>query len=92
MHVGAITDVGRNFRGHQDLRTVAAQRLADERFRLTLSIGVGGLDEVDAGIDRLPQDALGCGIIHTRAEIVGAQTNDRDLETRVAQPAIFHHV
>ena len=44
----------------------------------------------DADIDRLPYHALGGRVIQARAEVVGPQPHDRDLETRVPQPAIFH--
>jgi hypothetical protein len=76
VHIGTVAHVGRDFRGNQDLCTVITQRLPDECFRLTLTIGVGGLNEIDAFIHRLPQDALGSGIIYTWAEVVGPQAND----------------
>jgi hypothetical protein len=61
-----------------------AQGFADECFRLPLTIGVGGLNEIDAFSNRLPQDALGSGVIYPWAKVVGAQANDRHLQTRVA--------
>jgi hypothetical protein len=69
---------------------MAVQRPADEVLGLTFAVGIGGLDEVDTGIDRLAQDAFGGGIIDAWAEVVGPQSDDGDLETRMAQPAILH--
>ena len=55
---------------------MAAQRFSDEVFRLPFTIGIGGLDEVDAAIDRLAEDAFGGRKIQTWAEVVGAQADD----------------
>ena len=65
-------------------------RLADAGFCLPLPIGVGGGNEIDANLDRLPYHALGGRVIQARAEVVGLQPDDRDLQTRVAQPAIVY--
>ena len=48
VHVGTIAHVRRHFGGQQDLRTLDAQRFSDEDLRLPFTIGIGGLDEVDA--------------------------------------------
>ena len=44
-------------RQHHVVAAAAGQRLAEDQFRLTGGIAVGGVDEVDPGIERLVDDS-----------------------------------
>ncbi len=78
--------------GEHDLVATAFQRLADDLLRLALAVSIGGVDEIDADIQRLVNDAgalvmigVGDAAEHHRAEAVGA-----DLDACAAQGAVMH--
>ena len=45
------------------------------------AVDVGGVDEVDAGIEGSVADVGGARLVEARAEVVAAKTHDADLET-----------
>ena len=78
--------------GQHDGVASTFQRLADDLLRLALAVSIGGIDEVDAGIQGLVDDAgavvvigVGDAAEHHRAEAVGA-----DLDSGPAQGANLH--
>ena len=76
--------------GEHDLVPAPFQGLADDV--LGVAVGVGGVDEVDAGVQRLVDDAgrvLG-GIAHGCGEHQGAQGVGADLDAGPAEGAVLH--
>src|SRR5207244_12743620 len=55
-----------------------------------VAVAVGGVDEVDAGRDRLVHHALGCCEIDAAAEIVAAEPDDRHFERGASEPPLLH--
>src|ERR1700683_1735858 len=78
--------------GEHDVVPAALECLADDLFGLPARVGVGGVDEVDARVQRLVYDAgavlvVGVAVAteHHRAQAVRA-----DLDAGSAQRAVFH--
>ena len=78
--------------GEHDLLAPAAQRLADDLLRLAPAVAVGGVDEVDALVERAVHDAHAVVVIgvapapeHHRAE-----AEARDLEAAVPESDVLH--
>jgi hypothetical protein len=76
-----------------------SERFAEHRLGLTRCVHVGGVDEVDAGVERTMHDAVDNGLIDSAdrfpdpslpAEGHRAQTELRDEDTGVGQRSIFH--
>ena len=93
VQAGVVAVVGSGSRGvvhlggHEDLvaAVVGAQRVAEEAFGLATSVGVGGIDQADAGVDGGVDDAvrfvLGGGV----GEVGGAQAERRDAHAGASQ-------
>src|SRR4051812_27805024 len=66
-----------------DVLALAAEDSSEPLFRAALvAVTVGGIDQVDAEVDRLVHDAAGRREIDAAAEIVAAETDDGNLERR----------
>jgi hypothetical protein len=78
----------------------AAERLADNFFRSAGGIDIGGVDQIDAGInDKIDEAAhVGEPNIADLGEAALAPESHRphrqrgDLEARIAKPAVFHEI
>jgi len=88
--VRALPDRAAELGGEHDVVPAALQRLADHL--LGVAVGVGGVDDVDARVDRLVDDPGRVpGVVahgrreHQRAEGVGA-----DLDAGPAEGAVLH--
>src|SRR5215475_13458016 len=53
-------------------------------------VGIGGVDQRDAGCQRLVDHPTRRREIEAAAEIVAAQADDRDREVRLPDPALLH--
>ena len=56
------------------------ERAAEELLALGRAVDVGGVEEVDAGIERGVDDALGGGLVDAHPEVVAAEADDRDAQ------------
>jgi hypothetical protein len=79
-------------RGEDDVVAAALERLADDRLRLALRVDVGGVDEVDAGVERAVDDpdrrfvvGLPPGAEHHRS-----QAERADLHSGASEAAVLH--
>ena len=76
--------------GEHDVVAAALQRLADHL--LGVAVGVGGVDDVDAGVERLVDDpgrVLGV-VAHGRGEHQRAEGVRADLDAGAAERAVLH--
>ena len=90
--VGVLPDRAAELGGEHDVVAASFQSLADDV--LGVAVGVGGVDEVDAGVKRLVDDAgrvLG-GIAHGGGEHQGAQGVGADLDAGPAEGAVLHGI
>jgi hypothetical protein len=78
--------------GQHDVAAPAFQRLADDLLRLAAAIPVGGVDEVDAGVQGLVDDADAVVVVgiarsaeHHRAQAIG-----RDFDSGFSERAVLH--
>src|SRR5262249_27166383 len=55
-----------------------------------VAVAVGGVDQVDAELDRLAYDAARRRKIDAAAEIVAAEADDGHFKRGAAEPALFH--
>src|SRR5262245_9502337 len=55
-----------------------------------VAVAVGGVDQVDAELDRLAYDAARRRKIDAAAEIVAPEADDGHFERGAAEPALFH--
>ena len=93
LRVRVLTHLAVHLRGEHHLVPLRlCQRLADDLLGLTEGVHVGGVDEVDAGIDGGMDDADGVVVVrvaegseHHRPEAEGA-----DLEAGPSEGAVFH--
>ena len=69
------------------------QRLADDLLRLALRVDVGGVDEVDAVVERVMDDpdAVVVVAVAPEPEHHGAEALHRHLDAGLAECAGFHH-
>jgi hypothetical protein len=94
--VAAFTHLEVHLGGEHDLVTAPAQRLAHDLLGLTVGVRVGGVDEVDALVERGVDDAgavvvVGVtGRVGFRAEHHGPEAVDTHLDTGAAEDAIAH--
>ena len=72
--------------GDLDLRPARAQGPADEVLGLAVAVGLGGIEEGDAGIDGRIDHRRGAPRIQAPAEIVASDPDRRDLETADVGP------
>jgi hypothetical protein len=74
--------------GSDDPRiAVAPDGAADDLLRATPAVGVGRVDEVDAGLARLLRDAVGLGFVRLVAEHHRTEAERRNQEVALAEPA-----
>src|SRR6185369_6347560 len=70
------------------------ERAADERFRETVAVALGRVDEVDALFLRVREEAQGVvegeGFSPLAAELPRAEFDDRDDELGLSEGAVFH--
>ena len=97
--VRPAADPHARFGGDQQVvLALAAERLADDLLRQAVRIDIGGVDEVDAGVDARVDHPLGFGKIAVAdrceracaAEGHGAQSQCRNLQAGTAKGAVFH--
>jgi hypothetical protein len=76
--------------GEHDVVPAALQRLADHL--LGVAVGVGGVDDVDACVDRLVDDPgrVGGVVAHGRREHQRAEGVGADLDAGPAEGAVLH--
>ena len=90
--VGVLPGRAAELGGEHDVVPASLQGLADDV--LGVAVGVGGVDDVDAGVQRLVDDAgrvLG-GIAHGGGEHQGAQGVGADLDAGPAECAVLHGI
>jgi len=74
-----------------DVLALGAEDSPEPLFRAALgAIAVGGIDQIDAEVDRLVHDTAGRREIDAAAEIIAAETDDGYLERRAAEPAFSY--
>jgi hypothetical protein len=91
--VGVLAERHAELRGeHHVLAPSAGERLADDQLRLTPGVGIGGVDEIDSGVQRAVNDldsvvvvGVAGGAEHHRAE---AQLADGD--AGASQGSVIH--
>src|SRR5690606_12550341 len=88
--VGPVAHGVAHLGGHDDLVAAAFDGPADGLLGPAAGVRVGGVDEVDAQVQRPVNDALDAGRVHLAAELVRADTDNRNLKTGAAQSAILH--
>ena len=79
-------------RGQHDVVAAPGEGLADDPFRLALGVDVGGVDEVDAGIQGAVDDADGVGLVlvSPRAEHHRPQAQRADRDAGPAEHSVLH--
>ena len=79
-----------NFGRQHDVLAPWAEDLAELLLRAAaIAVDVGGVEQRNAGLDRAVDD-LARGVDPHRAEIVAAEADDRDFDSRFAEFALFH--
>ena len=88
--VRVLPDRAAELGGEHDLVPAPFQGLADDL--LGVAVGVGGVDEVDAGVQGRADHAGGVlrGIAHDGGEHQGAQGVGADLDAGPAEGAVLH--
>jgi hypothetical protein len=78
--------------GQHDVVAAAFERLADDLFGLTGGIDVGGVDEVDPGVQRAVDDADRVVVVGVApgAEHHRAEAELRDLDAGAPERAVVH--
>jgi hypothetical protein len=91
--VDVVSHAPVELRGQDDVVATPAQGLADDDLGLAVRVHVGGVDQVDAGVERALDDADALGVVgvavapeHHRAERQRA-----DLEAGAAEGAVLTH-
>ena len=74
--------------GEHDLIPAPGERLAEILLALGAAVDVGGVEEVDAGVERRVDDARRGRGVEAAAEVVAAEPDHRDLER--ADASRFH--
>jgi len=92
-HVGILAHldhrVGDLGRQHPAV-AVLADQLSDDALGGTEGIGVGGVDEVDAGVAPCLDDPLGCVLEDLVAEHHGAEADRRNPQSAAPESPVFH--
>ena len=78
--------------GQDDVVAATGERLADDLLRLALAVHVGGVDEVDPGVERGVDDADRLLVIRVapRSEHHGAEAHLADRDAGASQQTLFH--
>src|SRR3954451_478831 len=79
--------------GEDDVVATALERLADDRLGLAVGVDVGGVDEVDAGVEGAADDPDAVGVVGVAvaAEHHGAEGQRADLEAGPAEGSVLAH-
>src|SRR6267154_3741114 len=95
--VGIVAHRRESLGGEHDVVSSAFQRLADDLFGFALAVPVGGVDEVDAEVERPVNDpgalvVIGIGQLseHHRAKAVGADHYPGPAERAVTHACLLH--
>jgi hypothetical protein len=72
------------------VRPVVGDRAADHLFRIAVVVGIRGVDEIDAGLACLRDNARRRGFIRRTAEHHGAEADRRNPQAATAELAIVH--
>jgi hypothetical protein len=90
--VRIVVERHEELRGEHDVITAPLERLADDGLRLAVREHVGGVDEVDTGVERPVNDldALAVVLGTPVAEHHRAQAQLADLDTGAAQRSQLH--
>ena len=87
--VAAAVDLG----GQHDLLPPAAalgEPAADDLLGLAAAVDVGGVEEVDAGLERRVHDLVAVGLVGLRPEVHRAEAQRADPQAGAAEVAIVH--
>src|SRR5688572_729584 len=68
----------------------ALDRFADERLRDAARVDVGGVDEVDADVQRAVDDLGGLRLVGAVTERVATQPNGADLQAALTEVPVLH--
>lgn len=68
----------------------AGERLSDDALGFRACINISGIDEIDAVVQCMVNDAGGCPLISPFAKSVRAQTELRNLQSAVAKTAVVN--
>ncbi len=88
--VRRVAHLEEDFAGQDDLVAAALERVAEQRFRDTRVVHVGGVEEVDAGVEAAVDDLVGARLIERLAEGHGAEAEAGDVEVGVGKGAVVH--
>ena len=69
-----------NLRGDDGFAPPAGERAPKILLAVAFIVDVGGIEEIDAGVERGLHDAAGLGGIDAPSEIIAAQTGQRNLQ------------
>ena len=89
--IGIVTHRAAHLGREDDAVAAPLQSLADDH--LGVAVGVGGVDEVDPGVQRLVDDAgrvVRVGVADGRREHQGAERVGADLDAGPAEGAVLH--
>ena len=83
-----------HLRREHDVVAATTQRLPHDLLGLAVRVDVGGIDEVDAGVERGMDDADGVVVVAVapQPEHHGAETLRADLDAGLTERAVFHLV
>ena len=69
----------------------ALEHLPEQRLAAAaVAVDVGGVEQGHADVERGVDDGARAFFVHARAEVVAAESDDRDLRTRAAERAVPH--
>jgi hypothetical protein len=97
--VGIVAHREVHFRGEYDFLAFreVAQRPPENFFALAVGVHIGDVEEVDAGFERALDERSARFLVQLPAALLdriahAAETDARDLETRLAEIRIFHRL
>src|ERR1700683_2018684 len=72
------------------LREPSADDLLGDALAFLPSVDVGGVEEVEAGIERRVHDLVRCRLVGLRTEVHGAEAQTADGQTGTTEMRVFH--
>ena len=88
--VGFVAHLEENLAGEDDLVATSLERRAEQGFRDARVVHVGGVEEVDAGVDTAIDDLVRARLIERLAQRHGAEAEAGDVEVGVGESATIH--
>ena len=88
--IGRVAHLVEDLTGEDDLVTSALERVAEQGLRHSSVVHVGGVEEVDSGIEASADDLVRTRLVKRLAERHGSKTEAGNGEVGVVQRAAFH--